>query len=227
MLFGDYHHAQDLFLASSRPLSALEMRRDLMQWDQALKLAQILSPIMIPEICIAYGQQLEARDEIENALKMFEEALSALDNEGNRVISDASVPFSMMGIARCNLRLGNVRQGIRMANELDDKALFIEAGSILEQQKQYSEASSMYVKGQQYEKAALIYTKYLIKNDKSRISEAVVIMEKVNNDALNSAFAKACVTAGRFDDALKAYTRAKDYEKVRRVLLGYSFFLSS
>jgi hypothetical protein len=37
----------------------------------------------------------------------------------------------------------------------------------------------MYLKGQQFEKAALIYTKYLIKNDKGRISEAAIIMEKV------------------------------------------------
>jgi WD repeat-containing protein 19 len=214
LLFCEYQHAQDLFLSSSRPITALEMRKDLMQWDQALKLAQVLSQQQIPEICIQYAQQLEARDEIDSALKMYEEALSALDNDGNRVCPDHLVPPAMMGIARCNLRLGNVRQGIRMANELDDKLLFTECGNILEIQKQYSEAASMFVKGLQYEKAALIYTKYLIKNDKGRISEATVIMEKVDNDALNSAFGKACVGAGRFEDALKAYTRANDYEKV-------------
>ena len=42
MLFGDYNRAQDLYLASSRPSAALDMRRDLLQWDQALKLAQVL-----------------------------------------------------------------------------------------------------------------------------------------------------------------------------------------
>ena len=41
MLFGDYNRAQDLYLASSRPSAALDMRRDLLQWDQALKLAQV------------------------------------------------------------------------------------------------------------------------------------------------------------------------------------------
>ena len=34
LLFMDYSMAQDLFLSSSRPLSALEMRRDLLHWDQ-------------------------------------------------------------------------------------------------------------------------------------------------------------------------------------------------
>ncbi len=221
LLFCDYQRAQDLFLASSRPLAALEMRKDLMQWDQSLKLAQILAPNQIPDICIQYGQQLEARDETDNALKMFEEALHALDSDGNRVIPDHLVPPAMMGIARCNLRLGNVRQGVRMANELDDKQLFSECGNILEQQKQYSEAAAMFVKGLQYEKAALIYTKYLIKNDKARISEAAVILEKVDNDALNSAFGKACYSVGRYDDALKAYLRANDFDKVVEIQLKH------
>ena len=38
------------------------------------------------------------------------------------------------------------RQGIRLANEIDDKQLFIDSGDILEQQKQYSEAASMFIK---------------------------------------------------------------------------------
>ena len=71
-----------------------------------------------------------------------------------------------------------------------------------------------YFQGLQYEKAALIYTKYLIKNDKSRITEVAAIMDKVDNDNLNSDFAKACQAAGRYEDAAKAYERAKDMDKV-------------
>ncbi len=221
MLFCDYQRAQDLFLASSRPIAALEMRRDLLQWDQSLKLAQILAPNQVPEICISYGQQLEVRDQIDVALKMFDEALQAMDNEGNRVIPDHLVPGAMMGIARCQLRLGNIRQGIRMANELDDKTLFLECGNILEQQKQYSESASMYVKAKHFEKAAQIYIQFLLKNDKSRISEATVIMEKVENNALNSGFGKVCAQAGRFEDALKAYKRANDFDKVVEIQLRF------
>merc|ERR1719399_2737801 len=58
-LFDDYHHAQELFLQSSRPIAALELRRDLLQWDHALKLAQQLAPEQVPEISIEYAQQLE------------------------------------------------------------------------------------------------------------------------------------------------------------------------
>eukprot|EP00981_Chlorochromonas_danica_P005014 scaffold1001_cov188-Ochromonas_danica.AAC.3 len=150
---------------------------------------------------------------------MFEEVLSALDHEGNPVCPDHFILPAKIGIARCQLRVGNLRQGIRMANEIDHQELFEDCGTILEEQKQYSEAAAMFVKSGQLEKAALIYTKYLIKNDKGRISEAAVILEKVNNDALNAAFAKACLGAGRYDDALRAYQRAHDNDKVVEILL--------
>ncbi|CAN0254294.1 unnamed protein product, partial [Discosporangium mesarthrocarpum] len=35
---------QDLFLNSSHPIMALEMRWDLLHWDHALKLAHTLAP---------------------------------------------------------------------------------------------------------------------------------------------------------------------------------------
>jgi WD repeat-containing protein 19 len=214
LLFSDYQRAQDLFLASSRPSAALDMRRDLLQWDQALKLAQVLSSQQIPDICVQYGQQLEFREDSDSALKMFENALNSQDNDGNNICPDSLISTAMMGVSRCNLRLGNIRQGIRLANELDDRQLFIDSGDILETQKQYSESAAMYLKGLEYEKAATIYTKYLLKNDKARISECAAIMDKVDNDNLNSTFAKACVAAGRFEDAVKAYERAKDIDKV-------------
>jgi WD repeat-containing protein 19 len=50
MIFFANVDVQELFLASSRPITALEMRRDLLHWEQALKLAQTLSIDHIPEI---------------------------------------------------------------------------------------------------------------------------------------------------------------------------------
>jgi len=217
LLFGNYTAAQEFFLNSSRPTVALDMRRDLLQWDKALTLSQVLSPPQVPDICIRYGQQLEFRDDADSALKMFEDALAAQDEHGVGTCPQALVPVAMMGVARCTLRLGNIRQGIRLANELDDKQLFIDCAGILEGIKQYSDAASMFLKGQQYERAAELYIKHLIKADNTRISEAAVIMAKVTNDNLNSSFAKVCIAAKRFDDALKAYQRANDIDKVRRL----------
>ena len=117
LLFMDYNMAQDLFLSSSRPLSALEMRRDLLHWDQALKLATTLSPAAVPEISVEYAQQLEFKGEDENGLKMYESALNAMDQEGNLLATDAQQTICMGGIARCTLRLGDLRRGVRLARE--------------------------------------------------------------------------------------------------------------
>lgn len=229
LLFGNYTAAQEFFLNSSRPTVALDMRRDLLQWDKALTLSQVLSPPQVPDICIRYGQQLEFRDDADSALKMFEDALAAQDEHGVGTCPQALVPVAMMGVARCTLRLGNIRQGIRLANDLDDKQLFIDCAGILEGIKQYSDAASMFLKGQQYERAAELYIKHLIKADNTRISEAAVIMAKVTNDNLNSSFAKVCIAAKRFDDALKAYQRANDIDKVspRMLLLPLLLLLLS
>lgn len=51
--------AQDLFLTSSNPITALEMRRDLLHWDQALQLANKLAPEQMPFISKEYALQLE------------------------------------------------------------------------------------------------------------------------------------------------------------------------
>ena len=80
LVFDDYTTAQELFLASSRPVAALEMRRDLLHWDKALKLAQTLAPSQAPEISVEYARQLEFKGEYQAALKMFESALQAMQH---------------------------------------------------------------------------------------------------------------------------------------------------
>jgi WD repeat-containing protein 19 len=161
LLFGDYQRAQELFLASSRPVVALNMRRDLLQWEQALQLAHSLAPPQVPSICVQYGQQMEFREEYEQGLKLFEAALNERDDSGKSLCPADLAISATMGVARCNLRLGNVRQGIRLATELQDKQLYADSGEILEQQKLYSEAAAMYINGELYEKAADMYTRYI------------------------------------------------------------------
>ena len=59
MFLEDFDLAQQWFLKSSKPEVALEMRRDLLQWDQALQLAKKMAPEQIPYISKEYAQQLE------------------------------------------------------------------------------------------------------------------------------------------------------------------------
>lgn len=59
MFHGNFNLAQDLYISSSNPVAALEMRRDLLHWDQALQLAKKLAPDQVPYISREYAQQLE------------------------------------------------------------------------------------------------------------------------------------------------------------------------
>lgn len=59
MFLGEYERAQSWFLNSSNPIAALEMRCDLLQWDQGLQLAKRMAPELIGYISREYAQQLE------------------------------------------------------------------------------------------------------------------------------------------------------------------------
>lgn len=59
MFLKNYDNAQEWFLKSSSPNAALEMRRDLLQWDIALQLAKKMAPDQIAMISREYAQQLE------------------------------------------------------------------------------------------------------------------------------------------------------------------------
>lgn len=219
LLFGKHGRAQELFLASSYPQAALNMRRDLLQWDQALKLAHVIDPNEVPEVSVKYALQLELREDYATALNTFEQAMHVQDSDGHNLCPEILIGACMAGVARCNLRLGNLRQGVRLVQDLGDPQLYIECGHILEQQKQYSEAANMHLKAENYERAAEIFTNYLIISDKGRIAEANGILEKVKNMQLNSKFAKVCASCGRFQEAAAAYKRAQDWDKVVELYL--------
>lgn len=59
MYLTDFDQAQQWFLKSCTPVAALDMRRDLLQWDQALLLAKKMAPDQIAYISKEYAQQLE------------------------------------------------------------------------------------------------------------------------------------------------------------------------
>ena len=52
-----------------------QMRRDLLQWEDALKLAKVLAPEEISYISREYGQQLEFTCDYMNALNHYEKVL--------------------------------------------------------------------------------------------------------------------------------------------------------
>lgn len=93
----------------------------------------------VPELCVEYGQQLEFRGKNDEALAMFESALSSEQASTPAPAPDAAradvenrSAVCLAGVTRCTLRSGDVRKGIRLAKEADSPQLFRECASILE-----------------------------------------------------------------------------------------------
>jgi len=218
LLYDDYAKAQDLFLSSSRPRSALEMRMDLLHWNEALKLAQTLSPTEVPEISVEYARQLEFKGEFSAALKMFEQALALLQAPNTNVArSEVLLGSSVGGVARCTLRCGDLRRGLRIVGEANDANLCLECARILEAMESVAEteAATLYEKGGQFDKAAAIYVK-----SAKNLPSASAIIDKVHTPKLLGEYAARCEKENMFEDAVKAYDRANDSDSVVRLCLS-------
>ena len=130
------NQAQELFLLSTKPLAALEMRRDLLHWDHALKLAETLAPDQVPEISLQYAKQLEFRGEYDNALNTYQSCMGALPQDVPPGVDARQVEelrkACIAGITRMHLRTGDLRRGLSMAKESNDRQLCKDAAQILE-----------------------------------------------------------------------------------------------
>lgn len=153
VLLAKFDEAQVMFLASSSPREALFMRRDLMHWDAAMKLAKGLDITQIPYISLEYGKQLEFIGDHPTALKMFEKGVTK--GEGDREHNE----LCASGIARTSLKTGDIRRGVELALKLPNKNVKRECAAILEGIRQYVEAGNLYEKGESWDKAALVYIK--------------------------------------------------------------------
>jgi len=215
LIFDDHVTAQDHFLQSTRPLAALEMRRDLLQWEQALKLAKTLAADQVPTISREFAKQLEFRGQYEQALGMFHKGLGdASPFTGGSWANDSTHDrLCRLGIARLSLRLGDVGRGVSLALEGRDRESCRECAAILESLKQWSDAAKLYEVGEQIDKAAAIYIK-------TKSWGAVSpLMPKITSAKLHSEFAKAKEADGSALEAVEAYERANDSDSVVRLLL--------
>ncbi|KAG1699797.1 hypothetical protein DVH05_012692 [Phytophthora capsici] len=223
MLFGDYSEARRLFLNSSDPLSALHMQRHLLQWEQALKLADSLARDLVPELSAAYATQLEFRGEFDAALRMYEHAVNAIESisrdesikSPEPEVADKLRTQSLAGVARCTFRLGDLRRGVKLVTEIGDLAVFKECAGILESMKQTAEAASLYEQGGQIEKAAQLFVQ--MKN----LARAAPLMTRVKASKVHAQYARAKEAAGEFAAAAEAYEHAGEMDNVVRLQLEH------
>ena len=213
LVFDDYPTAQELFLQSSRPVAALEMRRDLLQWEQALKLAKTLAPEQVPYLSREFAQQLEFKGEHEQALAMYQKGLQegAQQQQGEQQAQQAHL--CRVGIARMTLRQGDVQRGVQLALDTAEAQCCRDCASICDGLRQHQEAARLYEAGEQPDKAAAIYIR--TKN----WAAAAPLMARISSPKLHGEFAKAKEAEGKFEEAADAYGRANDVDAVVRLHL--------
>jgi len=215
LIFDDHTAAQDHFLQSNRPLAALEMRRDLMHWEQALKLAKTLASEQVPTISREFAKQLEFRGEYDRALDHYGKGLGEATPSSGSQWAGCSLHERLCraGIAKMMLRLGDIRRGVSLALEGADEECCSECAGILESLKQLPDAARLYEVGDHLEKAAAIYIK--LKN----WGAVGPLMSRIASPKLHSEFAKAKEGEGSAHDAVAAYEKADDLDSVVRLLL--------
>ncbi|XP_015201422.1 WD repeat-containing protein 19 isoform X2 [Lepisosteus oculatus] len=207
MFTNDFNQAQDLYLASSCPVAALEMRRDLQHWDSALQLAKRLAPAQIAFISKEYAIQLEFIGDYVNALAHYEKGVTG-DNKEHDEACQA-------GVARMSIRMGDIRRGVNQAIKHPSRLLKKDCGAILESMKQFSEAAQLYEKGQYYDKAASVYIRC---KNWAKVGE---LLPHVSSPKIHLQYAKAREADGRFKEAAMAYENAKDWDNVIRIQLDH------
>lgn len=209
MFLGEIDLAQSLFLESTQQKVALEMRQDLLQWDQALKLAKALAPEQIPFISKHYAHQLEFMGDFPVALQHFEKGLT------NTPPNEEHDETCRGGMARMSIRMGDIRRGVQMALKSNSRQLKKECAFILETMKQQSEAAMLYEKGLYYDKAASVYIKT---KNWTKVGE---LLPNLTSPKIYAQYAKAREVDGKYQDAASAYEKAKDFDNVIRIQLDH------
>ncbi|XP_043548785.1 WD repeat-containing protein 19 isoform X2 [Chiloscyllium plagiosum] len=209
MFMNDFNLAQDLYLASSCPIAALEMRRDLQHWDSALQLAKRLAPDQIAFISKEYAIQLEFTGDYVNALAHYEKGMTG----DNKYLEHDDA--CLAGIARMSIRMGDIRRGVNQAIRHTSRVLKKDCGVILESMKQFSEAAQLYEKGQYYDKAASVYIRC---KNWAKVGE---LLPHVTSPKIHLQYAKAKEADGRYKEAAMAYENAKDWDNMIRIQLDH------
>lgn len=205
-----YDEAQALFLASTRPLAALEMRKDLKHWDEAMVLARRLAPEQLPALSAEYAQLLEHRGEYDAALKYFQQAQQAAADDKTRFSCLAGTARTLLHTAGTG---DHTRRGKQLALDSGSAQLCRECAAILEAGSLFLPAAELYQRAGMLEKAAALYI-----NNKA-FTLAAPLMDKVATPKLHVLYARAKEAEGQFKEACASYEAAKDFDNVARLCL--------
>jgi WD repeat-containing protein 19 len=180
--------ACELFEGSSQPEKALELRIDLQDWEEALKLAKQYNKNKEPFISQKLGYKYETENHYQEAMNLYENSFINNPMEFIKKINDDYDLNDLelhnqkctAGISRCSFRNGETDKGLAKAEELTDKNLIIEIATLCESINYDLESAKLFSKVGLYEKAATIYIKMKL------FSSAEDLMDKIKSPKLLS-----------------------------------------
>lgn len=219
MIMGYFKDAQNFFLHSSQPLRALEMRRDLMQWEPALALAKELAAEEVPVISRDYAQQLEYRGEYNRALEMFKAGKREVPTgHASTELSAAQAEVRehnvscIQGTARCHFRIGSTKEGMEIAMQWDNTAFIGECAKLSEETGHFEEAAQLYEKAGDLERAVTLYVERC-----KNLKAAGRLLPQIHSRNIIVLYAKGKEAEGAFKDADAAYLQAEDWDNAVRL----------
>ncbi|XP_055855460.1 WD repeat-containing protein 19 isoform X1 [Episyrphus balteatus] len=212
--------AKEFFAKSFNTKEALDICRDLLQWEQAMLLAAKHDPDKVPYIAREYAYQLEFTGNYADALFHYEKGYKEDLINGNQISIENSsldleehVKLCKAGIARTSIRTGDFRRGIQYAVELDDKQLLSDCAESLATVGHITEAAGLYERGKFYDEACAHYISVKMWNKVNQI------LPNVTSTKLHATYAKAKEAEGQFKEAISSYRIAGDLDAVVRIYL--------
>jgi len=166
-ILGKHDLACELFEGSSQPEKALELRIDLKDWEEALKLTKQYNKNKEPFISQKLGYKFKTENHYKEVMSLYEN--SFINNPLNFIkkINDDYALNNLelhnqkctTGISRCSFRNGEINKGLAKAEELTDKNLIIEITTLCESINYDLESAKLFSKVGLYKKTATIYIK--------------------------------------------------------------------
>uniref|UniRef100_A0A1I7TM25 TPR_REGION domain-containing protein n=1 Tax=Caenorhabditis tropicalis TaxID=1561998 RepID=A0A1I7TM25_9PELO len=202
-----YDDAERLYLDSSKPIEALNMRRDLLEWPKALVLAETMDPKEIPFLSKEYAQEGDHA----NSLVNYEKGV--VENPDNSPELQEHNEICQSGIARMAIKTGDLRRGVQLAKQLEGRVVKRDCAIILEQMKQFTEAAQLYEVGLFYDRAAAVCLKA---NAWAKVGE---LLEKVKSPKIHIQYGKIMEKEKKYKVAVQCYERGRDYDNQVRLLL--------
>ncbi|XP_055372379.1 WD repeat-containing protein 19 [Condylostylus longicornis] len=221
LLLDRSEEAKAFFAKSSNPQEALELCRDLLQWEQAMILANSLAPEQVPFIAREYAQQLEFTGSYSEALYHYEKGFKEdfIYSSNNTISSspemEEHIKLCKSGIARTSIKTGDFRRGIQYALELNDPQLLHDCADSLATVGHLTEAAGLLEKGKFWDESCSFYIQLKMWTKVNQL------LPQVTSTKLHAVYAKAKESEGHFNEAISSYRIAGDLDAVVRIYLEH------